>query len=263
MRGAPIGRVVAVLLAAWPCTAHAQAVTQRPSIETAASASSVSDGYGNWTSGYARGTWQTDARTTLFPEIAVSRQFHDDGTLFALGATHTFDDDWYGFASASTSAGGFYLPRFRGVAVLDRKLLPSRRLVVNVGGSFAQWKDAHSDVGLSAGAIYYFAAPVVVEAGTNRNISRPGNVASQSYFAAITAGRAGSRVVVARISGGREAYAALAPGLAITDFASRTQSLVLRQWLTPSAGIVAGAEHYSNQFYHRTGMTLGAFWSIE
>ena len=251
------------LLLVCPVALRAQPRSLTSSIETAASASAVSDGYGNWSSAYARGFWQPNARTTLLPEIAVSRQFHDNGTLFALGTIHAFDDDWYAFASASTSAGGFYLPRFRGVAVLDRKLLSNRQLVLNAGASFAQWKDAHSDVGLSAGAIYYFGAPVLLEIGTNRNVSRPGNVTSQSYFAAVTEGRAGSHFVVVRVSGGREAYAALSPGQAITNFSSHAASFTLRQWVTHGAGIVAGAEYYANQFYHRTGLTLGSFWNIE
>ena len=262
MTAVAIARAAAALLIGGSITVRAQALPATGSIETAASASAVSDGYGNWSSAYARGFWQPDARTILIPEIAVSRQFHDAGTLFALGAMHTIDDDWYAFASASTSAGGFYLPEFRGVALLDRKLLSDRRLVLNAGGSFAQWKDAHSDVGLSAGAIYYFGAPIVLEAGTNHNISRPGNVGSQSYFAAVTEGRAGSHLLIARVSGGREAYAALSPGQAITNFSSHTGSLTLRQWVARGAGVVAGAEHYTNQFYHRTGVSLGGFWNI-
>ncbi len=197
------------------------------------------------------------------PEIAVSQEFHDKGTLFALGATRNLDEDWYASAFASTSAGGFYLPKAGGALVLDRKLLPDRQLVLNAGASFVQWKDAHSDVGISAGAIYYFGLPVVLEVGTTHNISRPGNVGSQSYFAAVTEGRAGSHYLIARVSGGREAYAVLSPDQPITDFGSHSASLVLRQWLAYGAGVVAGAEYYSNQFYHRSGLTLGAFWNIK
>jgi YaiO family outer membrane protein len=263
MKRMMITRALAASLLACPLALRAQARAPTNSIEVAASASAVSNGYGNWSSLYARGAWQADTKTTFFPEAAISREFHDNGALFGLGATRVFDDDWYAFASTSTSAGGFYLPRFRGVALLNRKLLPKRQLVLNAGGSFTQWKDAHSDVGLTVGAIYYFDAPVVLEGGTNRNISRPGSVASQSYFLALTEGRASSHYLVAHVSGGREAYATLAPGQAITDFASHTGSLTLRQWVAHDVGFVAGAEYYANPFYHRTGLTLGGFWNIE
>ncbi|MEP6731888.1 MAG: YaiO family outer membrane beta-barrel protein [bacterium] len=258
-----IGRAAVALLLLCPNATRAQARPPANSIETAASSSTVSDGYGNWAALSVRASLESGAHTTLIPEVAVSRQFHDNGTLFALGAIQTFDDDWYGFASASTSAGAFYLPRVRGVAVLHRKLLHDRSLVVNAGGSYTQWKDAHSDVGVSAGAAYYFAAPVVVEVGANHNISRPGNVTSQSYFAAVTEGRSGSHYLIARASGGREAYAVIGPANAITNFASHVASLTLRQWVTQRSGVVAGAEYYMNEFYHRTGLSLGGFWNIE
>jgi len=149
------------------------------------------------------------------------------------------------------------------VLVANGKVLPSRRLVLNAGVAYSQWKDPHSDVGVSAGGAYYFEQPLVVQAGTTRNVSRPGNVASQSYYVAVTEGRASSHYLVARASGGREAYAVIAPGQPITDFASHAFSLTWRRWLVPGAGIIVGAEHYANQFYGRTGLTLGGFWSIE
>ena len=242
--------------------AQAQA-TPRLAVETAASASSVGNGYGDWTSLYARATWQESEQTMLFPEIATSSEFHDNGTLFAVGVSHTLNDRWFASGAASTSVGGFYLPRARATAVLNHKLLANQRLVVNAGISYASWKDAHSDLGVSAGGAYYFTAPVIVELGTNRNVSRPGNVASQSYFAAVTEGRVNAHYLVLRVSGGREAYEVLAPGQAIADFASHSVSLTWRQWVSRGAGIVVGAEHYGNQFYGRTGLTLGGFWTIE
>ncbi|MEO8621601.1 MAG: YaiO family outer membrane beta-barrel protein [bacterium] len=263
MKPVVIAHAAVALLLLCPNATRAQGRPPANSIETAASSSAVSDGYGNWAALNVRASLQPSARTTLIPEVAVSRQFHDNGTLFALGVIQTLDDDWYAFVAASTSAGAFYLPRARGVAVLNRKLLHNRRLVVNAGGSYTQWKDAHSDVGLSAGAAFYFPAPVVVEVGANHNISRPGNVTSQSYFAAVTEGRSGSHYLIARASGGREAYALIGPANSITNFASHVASLTLRQWLTPRSGVVVGAEYYTNAFYHRTGLTLGGFWNIE
>ena len=255
--------IAMVLIVASVVRAGAQTpVPGRATIETGVSASAVDNGYGNWSSLYARAAWPVGARTLLLPELATSQEFHDRGTLVGLAATQTLSDRWYAFGALSTSAGGFYLPRFRGTVTLNRKLLPSRRLVLNAGASYAKWKDAHSDAGLSAGGAYYFAAPLIVEVGTNRNLSRPGNVASQSYFAAVTEGRSGSHYLVVRASGGREAYAAIAPGEAITDFASHAVSLTWRQWTARSAGFIVGAERYANKFYGRTGVSVGAFWNI-
>jgi YaiO family outer membrane protein len=235
----------------------------RGTLEAGVSAAGVDNGYGDWRALYVTAALPVGVSTVLFPEIATSQRFHDAGTLFGLGATQTLSDDWYLFGAATTSAGGFYLPRARGTVTLNRKLLSTRRLVLNVGTSYAQWKDAHSDVGIAAGAAYYFDAPFIVEGGTNRNVSRPGDVASQSYFVAVTEGRAGAHYLILRASGGREAYAALAPGQVITDFASRSISLSWRRWVRPTAGVVVGAERYANPFYGRTGLSLGAFWNIQ
>ncbi|MEO7456438.1 MAG: YaiO family outer membrane beta-barrel protein, partial [Gemmatimonadaceae bacterium] len=187
----------------------------------------------------------------------------DKGTLFGIGVTQTLSEPWYAFAAVTGGTGAFYLPNVRVTALLNRKLLPSRRLVVNAGGSYAKWKDAHNDRGLAAGALYYFESPLILEVGTNRNFSYPGNVQSQSYFVTAIEGRPGAHVLVVRASGGREAYQVLAPGQPIADFNSHSGSVTLRQWLTAKAGAVVGAEHYGNEFYQRNGFTLGAFWNLE
>lgn len=255
---------VAALIVAIACRrVGAQAPVARSTIEAGASASAVDHGYGNWTSLYLRGSWTLDPSTVIQPEIVPSQQFHDRGTFIGLGATRVLNDDWYAFGAAATSAGGFYLPQFRGTAVLNRKLLSSRQLVLNVGASYANWKDAHTDLGISAGGAYYFAAPWIVEAGTTWNSSRPGNVASQSYFGAVTEGRNGSHYLILRAGGGREAYQVLSAGHSITDFSSNSISLTWRQWVTRGAGVTMAGERYTNPFYHRTGFSLGGFWSIK
>ena len=245
-------------------SARAQVAAQPTNtMDAGAAASAVNNGYGNWSSLYLRGTLQASPSTVIYPEIVASREFHDQGALFSLGATHVLDNAWYVTGAATTSAGGFYLPRARVVAVANRKVLPSKRLVLNAGGSYAQWKDVHSDIGFSAGGAYYFTSPLLLEAGTNRNVSRPGNVASQSYFGAVTAGSAGTRYLTFRATGGHEAYSPLAPGQAIADFASHNISLSLRQWVRRGRGFVVGVEQYGNPFYHRESLSLGAFWPIE
>ena len=64
-----------------------------------------------------------------------------------------------------------------------------------------------------------------LEAGTNFNRSRPGNVQSQSSFAAVTEGRDGHHFVILRVGGGNEAYQIIAPGSAVSDFESSVASL--------------------------------------
>lgn len=231
-------------------------------IDVGIGAASITNGYGNWQSAYTRASLQINPATVVMPEIVVSRQFHDQGTYLGLAATRTLNPDWYVFGAVATSAGGFYLPRFRVGGTINRKLLPSRRLIVNVGGSYVDAKDPHHDVAASAGAAYYFAAPIIVEGGVSSNWSQPGNVRSQSGFGAITEGREHSHYVVLRYGGGSEAYQILAPGNAIADFRSNVLTVTWRQWLQRHGGFVVSGEHYTNPFYHRTGFSIGGFWDI-
>jgi YaiO family outer membrane protein len=232
-------------------------------VEAGVGAAEVTRGFGNWRSAFARAAFRVDDATVVFPELVTSQQFRDRGTFFGLGATRTLSDDWFAFGSVGTSAGGFYLPRFRAAATLNRKLLASRQLVVNAGASYYESKDSHRDVAVMAGGAYYFAAPWILEGGTSWNSSHPGNVRSHSYFGAITQGRAGEHYVILRTGAGREAYQILAPGSVVSDFRSNVASLTWRQWLTRRGGFVIAGERYDNPHYRRTGLSLGGFWDIK
>jgi YaiO family outer membrane protein len=264
MRVVVLGLIAALAAALPPARAHAQQTAATVgTVEAGVGAAQLTDAFGNWRSAYARGAFRLDGATVLLPEVVASREFGDRGTFLGLGATRTLNDDWYAFGSVGTSAGGFYLPRFRAAAALNRKLLASRQLVLNGGASYFESKDGHRDVAVSAGGAYYFAAPWIIEGGTNWNTSHPGNVHSQSYFGAVTEGRRGEHYLILRIGGGREAYQLLAPGSAITDFRSNVLSLTWRQWLTQRSGVVIAAERYDNPYYRRTGISLGGFWDIK
>jgi YaiO family outer membrane protein len=243
-------------------TGAQQPVLSTGTIDVGIGGATITNGFGNWESAYARASLQAGPATVVFPEIVVSRQFHDNGTYLGLGATHTLNPDWYLFGAVATSAGGFYLPRFRAGATLNRKLLPSRRLVLNVGGAYIDAKDPHHDVAASAGAAYYFTAPWIVEGGVSSNWSQPGNVRSRSGFGALTEGRDGNHYIVLRYGGGNEAYQILAPGNAVADFRSNVLTLSWRQWLKRHGGFVVSGEHYTNPFYRRSGFTVGGFWDI-
>jgi YaiO family outer membrane protein len=232
-------------------------------VEAGVGAAQVTDAFGNWQSAYLRAALRLDGATVLLPEVVTSQEFRDHGTLLALGATRTLNEDWYAFGSVGTSVGGFYLPRLHATAMLNRKLLSSRQLVVNGGASYFEAKDGHRDVAVSAGGAYYFGAPWIVEGGTSWNSSHPGNVQSQSYFGAITEGRLGEHYLILRAGGGREAYQILSQGNAISDFRSTVLSLTWRQWLTHGGGVMIAAERYDNPYYRRTGLALGGFWDIK
>ena len=82
----------------------------------------LTDGFGNWTGGYARGVI-TQKNNIWNAEINGQREFGDAGVYFGVGDTYNFNPDWYGSLTLGSSAGGFFWPRFRADGFLNKKWL--------------------------------------------------------------------------------------------------------------------------------------------
>jgi len=221
--------------------------------------SSLTQGNPAWSGAFVKGSWQSNARLSWLAEISAQRRFDDQGVYLSLGANQVFNDDWYGTFFASSSAGGFFLPRYRFDAFLSRKWLEARQLITTVGISHINAKDEHRDLRLFVGSSYYFSAPWILEGGLYFNRSRPGDVHANSGFLALTQGRAGTHYLTLRYGAGREAYQLIGPDLTISDFASHSTSLVWRQWFHGGTGLNLRTEHYRNPFYRRNSFEFSAF----
>jgi YaiO family outer membrane protein len=256
----PDGQIQIPLL---PLPAQSPPTRSQPPLRGEVSATgsyhALSDSLPSWSFVQLRGLFHAGPSDVWTGEIVDEREFGDAGIFLGVANTHTFNQNWYAFTAAGTSAGGFFLPRFRATATVSRKWLPARRLVTSLGGGYHAAKDAHRDYSVSAGALYYFPAPVIVESGVTWNNSTPGGVVSRYQFLVVTQGREGERYIIVRIAGGHEAYQLIGPTSPIADFASRSASLAVRQWVTSGWGLSLGAEIYSNSSYTRKGVTLGAF----
>ncbi len=211
---------------------------------------------------YLRGAAHTDSSDVWQGEIVGQREFGDKGVFYGLTNTRSLGPRVYSIASVGASGGAFFLPRYRGGLTLAYKWLP-HSLVTTAGAGYIAWKDAHRDTQWSAGAIYYFGVPLVVETGVSWNRSTPGNLTSRYQFVAATAGRERVRYLFARIAGGHESYQLIAPGKPIADFRSSSVSGGVRQWVKRRWGLTVSGERYSNPSYRRSGITAGAFAQIE
>jgi YaiO family outer membrane protein len=213
----------------------------------------------NWFGQYLRGVVDVAHKDVWSYEIVHQDEHGDDGVFFGLGNTHTFDPDWYTAVSLGTSAGGFFYPRFRADAFVNRKWLEGRNLVTTLGVGYFDAKDVHYDVSFFAGVAYYFTAPWIVEGGLRYNLSYPGAVAAPAPFLAVTYGRNKEHYVTLRAGIGREAYQLVGPSQALVDFQSEVVTLTWRQWLTQEWGFRVSAEYYNNPFYERHGVEIGVF----
>src|SRR5947209_6825593 len=104
-------------------------------VEIGGSHSALSGGNSDWNDFYLRGM-MSGGRNIFNAEVARDARFGDSGWFGGLGMTRTFSENWYAQFSAGASAGGFFLPRFRTDALINRKLLNKRQLVATLGVGF-------------------------------------------------------------------------------------------------------------------------------
>jgi YaiO family outer membrane protein len=233
----------------------------RSSLEVRLAAQRLSGGYGDWREAGLSGTYSTGAHV-LRGELASMRRFNRSGNYLAVMDTVTLDPNWYASAAVGAGDGAFYLPRYRIDAVLNRKLLPARNLVLSVGAGHYRAPDGHLDRSVTVGGQYYFAAPWIVQAAVRFTQSEPGSVRARQQSVAVTYGTQGRTQAIARYGWGRESYLAIGPGASLVDFASREANVQWRHWFDRSHGISVAAEHYVNPAYHRTGLMLGYFMEM-
>ncbi|HMV99976.1 MAG TPA: YaiO family outer membrane beta-barrel protein [Acidobacteriota bacterium] len=219
----------------------------------------LTDGQEDWAGAYLRAFWASDSKNTWMGEMSHQSQFGDQGTYFAVGNTHAFNDRWYSNVSVGTSAGGFFWPRVRVDAFINRKWGEKKKLVTTIGTGYFDAKSVYHDNSFFAGATYYASPSWIVEGGVRVNVSNPGRIVAQSQFLAVTQGQNKHHYVTARYSFGREAYQLLAPSAPIVDFSSQVMSVTWRQWTSKNWGFKVHVEHYDNPSYRRTGLEMGVF----
>lgn len=218
----------------------------------------LTNGFGIWSGGYARGVLST-SNDILNGEINGQHEFGDAGAYFAVGDTHTFTANTYASITLGSSVGGFFFPRYRGDAFVSHKWLGRKQLITSIGFGYYAAKDPHRDRSLSIGSTYYFAKPWVLESGMRFNLSNPGSVFSPSGFVALTEGRNKQHYVTARIGYGQEAYELIGPADALNSFRSQTVTVTWRQWIGRNWGANGMADYYGSPYYTRAGGSLGLF----
>jgi YaiO family outer membrane protein len=220
----------------------------------------------DWNDFYLRGSI-SGGRNVINGELNREARFGDSGWFYGLGLTRTVAESWYAQVSAGGSAGGgFFLPRFRADALLNRKLLRSRQLIVTAGMGFDQSKTVNHDLRGQLGAAYYFSFPVVLQGGMMWTYANPGNIVARSQYLAATEGHDKEHFVSLRYEWGREGYELVgAPSVSVPaysvlfDFPMHNVTATWRQWVGPNWGFNVSAEQHQEPAYHRVGGTFGIF----
>ena len=227
-------------------------------VESGASYLGITNGYGYWAGGYSRIVYQ-QGNNTWAGEMNAQHEFGDAGLYFAAGDTHTFSPDWYGSLTVGSSAGGFFWPRLRGDALMNKKWLGRKQWITTIGYTYFEAKDVHRNHSAFFGSTYYFDKPWILEEGLYVNISNPGKVFTPSGFVALTKGKNKQQFITARLGLGEEGYQLVGPTTTLTQFRSQSLTLTWRKWLGVTWGMNAVGDFYSNPFYTRGGSSFGFF----
>ena len=234
-------------------------------IEVGGSHSALTAGNPDWNDFYVRGA-VSGGRNTITGEITREARFGDSGWYGDIGLTRLLSENWYAQLSVGGSDGGFFLNKARVDALINRKLLQRRQLVLTLGGGFDQSKIANSDFRAQVEGAYYFDFPVIVQGGLTWTHASPGDILARSQFIAASQGHDKEHFVSLRYEWGREGYeiigapTTLAPAFNVLfDFPVRTITGTWRQWIGPNWGINLNVDQQQEPAYHRVGGTAGVF----
>jgi YaiO family outer membrane protein len=254
--------VAAALLGAAPAPSAAQAQPTSPSswIEAGGFYHHVTQDYGDWKGGYARGVL-VSARNTWYLDAKLQEAFKDRGVYGSLVNVHTFSARFYTQLGFGAGSGKFALPDYRLDGSLNFKLGRAKALIFTAGGTYVRSKSIYRDKALFGSLSWYASPTALLELGGRINWSDPNAVRSQRLSGALTLGSTGTTLVTLRGGAGTEGYQLVGAAQPLRRFRSQEASVALRQWLSRDVGTVLGGEWYHNPFYTRAGGSLGLFYA--
>jgi YaiO family outer membrane protein len=227
-------------------------------VEAGGSYRQLTNGYGDWSGGYARGVLAA-GNNIWNAEINGQHEFNDGGVYLTAGDTFNFNSDWYASLTLGSSIGGFFWPRFRADSFLNRKWSARKQFITTLGYGYYASKDVHRDQSVFAGTTFYFNGPWILEDGVRFTVSNPGAVFSPAGFVAVTQGRNKHHYVTLNAGFGQEAYQLVGPTTVLTRFPSQNMTITWRQWMGKKWGFNLVADYYHSPFYERGGGSFGFF----
>ncbi|MBV8206192.1 MAG: YaiO family outer membrane beta-barrel protein [Acidobacteria bacterium] len=227
-------------------------------LEFGGSRSDLSQSQPSWTDLYLRGVASTE-RNSFSAEANRQQRYGELGYFYSLGWTRIINQDWYGEVSAGTgSHGGLFLPKWTFDGIVNRKLLSSRRLVVNGGWGYDKSKLANTDQRYQAGAMYYFPFNLMAQGGVTFTKAQPGNILARAQSVAVTYGREKEHYIMGRAEIGREGYLIIGNN-SIYNFPIHNYAATYRQWIGVNWGFNVSFEHDGNPYFRRNGAIVAMF----
>jgi YaiO family outer membrane protein len=211
-----------------------------------------------WGDAYLRGVMSRGSNA-LNGELIRQVRYSDTGWYYNLGWIRTWNPDWYTEVSAGSSTRGFFLPKFRANALINRKILARKQLVLTGGVGYDKSKTVNDATRFQAGGTYYFERPFVLQGGVTWTHANPGGIVARSQYMAVTQGHDKEHYISVRAEIGREGYELIGPQTTLFNFVVHNYSVNWRQWIGPNWGVNLAFEHERNPSFRRNGGTLGIF----
>jgi YaiO family outer membrane protein len=214
-----------------------------------------------WTDFYIKGA-VSGGKNTISAEATRQQRFGELGYFYTAGWTRTISENWYGEISGGISSpGGLFLPKWSADAIINRKLLPRRQLVLSAGYGYDKSKLVNTDSRYQASAVYYFEFPIILQGGVTFTKAQPSDILARTQFGVVTWGREKEHYLNFRAEIGREAYEIVGPNT-LFDFPVHNYSASWRQWLGLNWGFNVTYDRDGNPFYHRNGGIVAFFFDF-
>lgn len=224
----------------------------------------------NWNDFYVRGQLSGGNNAVMLESMRQGR-FGDSGWWFSGGWNRIFNPNWYADFHVGTSVGGFFLPKLRTDAFINRKLLTQKQLILTFGGGYDRSKRidqvTNAATRVQVGATYYFNLPktdipLIAQGGVNWTHANPGAILARAQYLAITEGHEKEHYITVRAEIGREGYELFGNEITQFNFPIHNYSATWRQWIGLNWGFNAVFEHDGNPYYRRNGGSLGVFFEF-
>jgi len=101
-------------------------------VEVGGSYRQLTNGFGDWSGGYARGVL-ANGKNIWNAEVNGQHEFGDGGVYLAAGDTYNFNSNWYASLTLGSSVGGFFWPRIRADAFVNRKWSARKQFITTLG----------------------------------------------------------------------------------------------------------------------------------
>lgn len=254
------------LLGNLPRPAQAQAESDGPQglrrIEMQAGHHRLSNGYANWQEASVRGDYRLDQHLWS-AELLHADRFSERGSFVGLQDRVHIAPRWDVSVAYGVGDGANWLPRDRIDGFVHHTWGSHNNWVTHLGAGYYRASDEHRDrwgsLGLSVWLEPHVRTPLVVQGEVRWAQSNPGQVGTRQQFLALTWGHHGATQITARHGWGREGWQSLGDAIAITDFASRQDTLSVQHWVSSEWGFKLTADHYRNDSYNRRGVQLAVF----